>query len=97
MIKEIKAIYKKDKKLACEVARVLGYKIKVKADKPNKKEIEQARQFGEDAFLAGKKALPYTCKRLGVLLKNRQVGEGLPLLKAWEKGWNKANIKGKDA
>jgi len=59
--------------------------------KDKKLAIEAAKLLGEQAFQNGKKALPYTDKELMTILKNRQVDEGLPLLKAWEKGWHGAN------
>jgi len=52
MIKEIKQLYKKDKKLAIEVAQVLGYKIKARKYNFNKdvmRKIEDAYSFTEHA------------------------------------------------
>jgi len=49
MKKEIKALYKKDPKLAKQVAKVLGYRIKVKAETESK-----VMKMGLDKLMASK-------------------------------------------
>lgn len=60
--------------------------------KPTKKEKQQAQELGKQAFLDGKSGIPCLDKNLTPLLKGRIVGEGAPLLKAWSRGWDIANI-----
>ena len=55
-------------------------------------ELEQARALGEQAFLAGKPSNPGVCPEFMEMLQGNQVGEGLPLFDAWDKGWHGANV-----
>ena len=60
--------------------------------KPTKNDKKKAKELGKKAFLDGKKAIPLYDKEIQDLLKGREVGEGLPLLKVWLKAWHTANI-----
>jgi len=55
-------------------------------------DLHEAEQLGKIAFKNGKEATPALDSRLMELLKDFQTGEGKPLLEAWLKGWNKANL-----
>jgi hypothetical protein len=48
--------------------------------------------LGVIAFSNGKKAIPAHDNDLLKLLTGNKVGEGLPILKSWEKGWHSANL-----
>lgn len=57
-------------------------------------QLDRARQFGRDAFHAGKPCAPATDANVLALLEGRQVGvtpEGeaptLAIFKAWSTGW----------
>ena len=51
--------------------------------------------LGAKAFKDGKKCIP-ACDTLfnETCLKSTQVGEGVPYLKAWIKGWTIENLRG---
>lgn len=52
---------------------------------------QKAAELGKEAFDKGLKAVPALDKNLAPLLKGLQVCEGLPILKAWNKGFHAAN------
>ncbi|MFA6903349.1 MAG: hypothetical protein WC236_09725 [Gallionellaceae bacterium] len=54
-----------------------------------------AETFGMIAFASGIKAVPALDKNIMEMVANnpnKTVGASLPLLKAWIRGWNKANL-----
>lgn len=52
-----------------------------------------AYSLGVQAFKNGKKYIPaWDKKLLEICLKDCKVGEGLPYLKQWTKGWNDTNL-----
>lgn len=53
---------------------------------------ETAFLLGVQAFVEGKKCIPAWDKNLEPLLKNLQVGEGIPIYKQWLNGWHSANL-----
>jgi hypothetical protein len=55
--------------------------------------VIQAEEMGRAAFAAGKKAIPAHDASFLPLLSGNQVGEGLPLLDAWIRGWHTANAQ----
>lgn len=54
---------------------------------------EKAYNLGKHAFHNGMKAIPVYDTELMKMLEGNKVGEGLPLLKAWNRGWHEENIK----
>jgi hypothetical protein len=57
--------------------------------------IATAEKLGRQAFLEGRPAIPALDAQLrerGELLKGLKVGEGVPIMLAWLKGWHKANL-----
>lgn len=56
-------------------------------------EIKQAYDLGVKAFRAGQRAIPAQDRDLLDMLKGEQIGEGVPLLKSWLKGWTTENLK----
>jgi hypothetical protein len=54
--------------------------------------VQQAAILGAQAFKDGLRRVPVTDKNLNALLAGNQVGEGLPVLKAWTQAWDKANL-----
>jgi hypothetical protein len=63
----------------------------------SKKDIEKAEKFGREAFHRGQKAIPaldkYFDRLLSKLALGAGTGESVPLLKAWQRGWNDENFK----
>ena len=79
---------------------VLKYKLPAmeSLSKTSKKDknIEDAEKLGESAFLKGLKRVPALDKNILDLIKkvtDTQIGVSIPYLKAWAKGWDKANLK----
>jgi len=53
-----------------------------------------AERLGEEAFEAGKKAIPFLDKKVMTLQKDLQIGQGGDkIFDAWIKGWTKANLR----
>lgn len=61
----------------------------------SKQDIEKARKLGEAAFAAGRKSVAAQDPKLMALLKqvSREMGDSIPLLEAWDKGWTAANLR----
>lgn len=61
----------------------------------SKQDIEKARKLGEAAFAGGKKSVAAHDPKLMALLKaiSRKIGDGIPILEAWDKGWTAANLR----
>lgn len=57
----------------------------------NAQKTDIAQQLGTNAFAAGIQA-PVLDPEMMDLLKGLKVGEGIPLLKAWIKGWTLARL-----
>jgi hypothetical protein len=55
---------------------------------------EMAFELGVKAFNNGRKCIP-ACDQelLDTFLKETKVGEGLPYIKAWIRGWTYTNLK----
>ena len=54
-----------------------------------------AETFGMIAFAAGMQAAPCLDKNIMEMVENnpdKKMGASLPLLKAWNRGWHKANL-----
>ena len=64
---------------------------KTSAREYSPEEIEQARQLGEKAFQEGAIKAPAQDPELLAMLEGNQVGEGIPLLKAWQQGYHQMN------
>lgn len=63
------------------------------AKRLTKKEREILYNLGVTAFKNGLPAIPANDKELmKKYIKGCQVGEGLPYIKAWVKGWHSANL-----
>jgi hypothetical protein len=54
--------------------------------------VPQAEALGRAAFEADKKRIPAQDPAVLPLLAGLQVGEGLPILNAWLRGWDRANL-----
>lgn len=54
--------------------------------------ILAAAVLGTIAFNEGKKRIPAMDKNLEPLLSGNQIGEGIPVLKAWLESWDAANL-----
>jgi hypothetical protein len=54
--------------------------------------IVAAAVLGTMAFNAGMKRIPAMDKNLEPLLAGNQIGEGIPVLKAWIASWDAANL-----
>lgn len=53
-----------------------------------------AQEFGKIAHQKGMKAIPCQDKNLMDMIKDSKViGASIPLLKAWQAGWTKSNLK----
>lgn len=60
----------------------------------NKQLKELSYNFGKSAFESGKKCVPALDHEfLKKAITGLKVGESLPYLKAWQKGWTEANLK----
>ena len=55
-------------------------------------QIARAEQLGRKAFETSSATAPCQDPELMSMLKGNRVGEGLDLLKAWNRGWHKANL-----
>jgi hypothetical protein len=56
---------------------------------------DMAYGLGAKAFKDGKKCIPASDTLfLNIYLKGAQVGEGIPYLKSWIKGWTTENLRG---
>lgn len=55
-------------------------------------EIATAEILGTIAFNSGKKCIPALDADLMKMMEGKEVGEGLPLMKAWTKTWHNANL-----
>lgn len=53
---------------------------------------EKAYNFGVEAFNRGERCVPAHDKEFLKILEGLKVGEGIPLLKAWNKGWTDKNL-----
>lgn len=53
--------------------------------------IVTAQVLGQQSFVNGKAPVAAHDPRLLELLKGNKVGEGIPVLKAWNRGWHEAN------
>lgn len=75
-----------------------GAPIAERAPEPKVSEAEikartsQAGELGKIAFEAGKKRVPAQDAGVMPLLKGLQAGQSLPILDAWLKAWDKANL-----
>lgn len=56
--------------------------------------VATAEVLGNIAFHAGKNRIPCQDKELMKLLEGNKIGEGIETLKAWERGWDQANLYG---
>lgn len=60
-----------------------------------KSKSQEAENLGMAAYASGIKAAPYLDSNLMKMITNNsdnKVGSSLPLLKAWRRGWQKANL-----
>lgn len=62
----------------------------------SKKELQikmvAAQVAGTKAFKDGKQRTPWLDSVVIEIMEGLQVGEGIPVMKAWYKGWDLANI-----
>lgn len=58
----------------------------------NQNKIVAAAVYGTMAFNAGMKRIPALDKNIKALLVGNEIGDGLPILKAWTKAWDDANL-----
>lgn len=61
-----------------------------KIEKTNK--VAAAEVLGQQAFVAGKSAASCMDEKFLELLGDSKVGESLPILQAWARGWHNANL-----
>lgn len=54
--------------------------------------VAKAEHLGRAAFMRGLKAIPAQDPAVMPMLTGLKVGEGLPLLEAWSRGWHAANL-----
>jgi hypothetical protein len=66
--------------------------MSMKTKQQTKLEKIIAEELGKQAFLDGKKCVPAFDEKLMELLKGNEIGEGIPALKSWLKGWHKQNL-----
>ena len=59
---------------------------------PQTDKTATALTLGQTAFSNGKPCIPALDPDLRTLLTDVKVGDGLPILKAWTKGWHTANL-----
>jgi hypothetical protein len=58
--------------------------------------IKKAYKLGKQAFREGRVCVPCYDARLMKLLQGNKVGEGIPVIEAWSKGWTEENLKSED-
>lgn len=51
-----------------------------------------AQVLGQKAFVNGAKRVPAHDPELMTLLAGNEVGQGIPVLDAWLRGWDEANL-----
>ncbi len=86
--------YEENKKDAALAERVASFYLAA-LDRPSNELIIEAMKAGEAAFKAGRKNVPAHDPGLAKILHENQghpMGWSMPLLKAWGKGWMKANL-----
>jgi hypothetical protein len=54
--------------------------------------VKVAETFGMIHFAKGGDCIPCQCKNFNDLIKGLKVGESIPVLKAFIRGWTKANL-----
>ncbi len=55
-------------------------------------EVKRATELGKAAFEDGRSRVAAWDKDLMAMLAGNQVGEGLPIIEAWVRAWDTANL-----
>lgn len=58
----------------------------------DEQKVAAAEKLGREAFARGAKAVPAHDRELMALIAGDRMGDSIPALKAWNRGWDKANL-----